>query len=108
PGVTPQREEAAGVSVVKGRLAMARVVAAAVRDRQQVPRETIEIRYQGEVLRLDREVCVRARERARRSRRPHNQARPTFVREIINALARQVTSKFTAGLQETDKMVAEI
>ena len=49
-----------------------------------------------------------AREQARRSRRPHNQARPIFVREIINALVQQVTSKFTAGLQETDKMVAEI
>jgi DNA helicase IV len=108
PGVTPQREEAAGVSVVKGRLAMARVVAAAVRDRQQVPREAIEIRYQGEVLRLDREVCVRARERARRSRRPHNQARPTFVREIINALARQVAGRLRESLRQTDAMVAEI
>src|SRR5690348_10977015 len=38
PGVIPRRDEAAGVSVVKGRLAMTRVVAAAVRDRQQVPR----------------------------------------------------------------------
>src|SRR5438270_851815 len=39
PGVTPQREEAPDVAVVKGRLAMAGVVAGAVRDRQQVPRK---------------------------------------------------------------------
>ena len=108
PGVTPQREEAPGVSVVKGRLAMAKVVAAAVRDRQQVPRQAIEIRYRGEVLRLDREACVRAREKARRSRRPHNQARPIFVREIISALARQVAGRLRESLRQTDAMVAEI
>jgi DNA helicase IV len=108
PGVTPQREEAADASVVKGRLAMARVVAAAVRDRQQVPRKAIEIRYQGEVLRLDREVCLRAREKARRSRRPHNQARSTFAREIISALARQVAGRLRESLRQTDAMVAEI
>ncbi len=108
PGVTPQREDAPGVSVIKGRLAMAKVVAAAVRDRQQVPRQAIEIRYQGEVLRLDREACVRAREKARRSRRPHNQARPIFVREIISTLARQVAGRMRESLRQTDAMVAEI
>ena len=108
PGVSPRREEAPGVSVVKGRPAMAKVVAAAVRDRQLVPREAIEIRYQGEVLRLDREACVRAREKARRSRRPHNQARPIFVREIISALARQVAGRLRESLRQTDAMVAEI
>jgi DNA helicase IV len=108
PGVTPQRGEMAEAAAIKGRLAMAGVVAAAVRDRQQVPREAIEIRYDGDVLRLDRDMCVRARERARRSRRPHNQARPVFMREIINALARQVAGRLTATMRETDAMVAEI
>ena len=79
-----------------------------MRDRQQLPAEPLEITFEREILTLDRKTVQRARERARRSRRPHNQARPVFVREIINALVQQVTSKFTAGLRETDKMVAEI
>ena len=108
PGVSAQREETAEVSVIKGRLAMARVVAAAVRDRQQVPRRAVDIRYQREVLRLDREMCVRAREKARRSRRPHNQARPVFNREVVDALARQVAGRLRDSLRETDAMVAEI
>ncbi len=107
PGITPQREEPAEVSVIKGRLAMAPVVAAAVRDRQRVPEQATEIRFDREVLRLDRETCARAREKARRSRRPHNQARPIFVREIISALARQV-ARLGDAMQETDAMVAEI
>src|SRR5262249_57419526 len=74
------------------------------RDRQQVPRQAIEIRYQGEVLRLDREMCVRAREKARRSRRPHNQARPIFVREIVNALARQVAGRLRRSEEHTSEL----
>ncbi len=108
PGVVPQREEAAEVSAIKGRLAMAGVVAAAVRDRQQVPRNATEIRYAREVLRLDREVCAAAREKARRSRKPHNQARPIFAGEIINALARQVAGRLSDNMREADALVAEM
>ena len=108
PGVVPQRDEAAEVSAIKGRRAMAPVVAAAVRDRQQVPQQVTEIRFDRDILRLDRDMCVRARERARRSRRPHNQARPVFVREIIDALARQVAGRLGDSMRETDAMVADI
>ena len=108
PGVTPQREETAAAAAVKGRRAMAAVIAAAVKDRQQVPRRAIEIRSGGQTLLLDREACARARERARRSRRPHNQARAVFVREIIGVLERQVAGRLADSLRETDAMVAEI
>ena len=108
PGVVPQAGESPEAAAIKGRLAMAQVIAAAVRDRQQVPKQVTEIRYQNEVLRLDREMCSRARERARRSRRPHNQARAIFVREIIDALVRQVTVRLRNSIRETDAMVAEI
>jgi len=108
PGISARREETPETAEVKGRHTMAGVLAAAVRDREQLPAEPLEITFEREVLQLDRKTVQQARERARRSRRPHNQARPIFVREIMNALVQQVTSKFTAGLQEADKLVAEI
>jgi DNA helicase IV len=108
PGVRADRDEPAGVPVLKGKLAMARVIANAVKDRQQLPQQPVEIRYEREVLRIDQAMTVRARERARRSRRPHNEARPIFVREMINALARQVSGRLAASIRETDAMVAEI
>jgi DNA helicase IV len=108
PGITAQRAEPPEVAEIKGRAEMAAVLATAVRNRQELPDEPVEIPFEREVLRLDRKAVQRARERARRSRRPHNQARPIFVREILDALVQQVTSKFTAGLRETDKLVAEI
>ncbi len=108
PGITAERAEPPEVAEIKGRAEMATVLATAVRNRQELPDEPVEIPFEREVLRLDRKAVQRARERARRSRRPHNQARPIFVREILDALVQQVTSKFTAGLRETDKLVAEI
>jgi DNA helicase IV len=108
PGVRAGRDEPAGVPVLKGKLAMARVIANAVKDRQQLPQQPVEIRYEREVLRIDEAMTVRARERARRSRRPHNEARSIFVREMINALARQVSGRLAASIRETDAMVAEI
>jgi DNA helicase IV len=108
PGISARRAEPAEVAEIKGRAVMATVLATAVRNRQELPDEPVQIPFEREVLLLDRKTVQRARERARRSRRPHNQARPIFVREILDALVNQVTRKLTAGLRETDKLVAEI
>jgi DNA helicase IV len=94
PGVTARRAEPAEVAAVKGRPEMAEVLAAAVRDRQRVPDDTMEIVFDREVLPLDRETCERARERARRSGRLHNLARPIFVTEVIHALAPRFAERF--------------
>ena len=108
PGITARRAEAAEMAEVKGRLAMAGVVAAAVRDRQWVPDRALEITVDREKLRLDRRTCVRARTRARQSRRPHNHARAIFVREIIEALATQVESRLDALASGPGSLLGEI
>ena len=46
--------------------------------------------------RLSRQSLARARERARRSRRPHNQARQIFIREALDELARVVSGRLGA------------
>jgi DNA helicase IV len=115
PGVSATGTEPADVAAIKGRIDMVRVIAAAVRNRQEVPDEPLEIRADAARLRLvatsgreesPREFAVdsgrlrltpravaQARERARRSRRPHNQARSVFARDIINALTRQLAAR---------------
>jgi DNA helicase IV len=69
---------------------MAGVIAAAVRDRQQVPRRAVELVVEQQRVRLDRDVANAARSRARRSRRPHNEAKRIFHREAVRLLAEQV------------------
>jgi DNA helicase IV len=96
PGLVAAGCEPAEVAAVKGRPEMARVIAAAVRDRQEVPDGVLELAVAGHMLRLDPAVCRRARARARASRRLHNAAREVFEEEIIAALAKQAADQLGA------------
>ena len=96
PGIEATGAERAEVARIKGSPVMAKVVAAAVRDRQRVPHEGLEIRFERTEYRLSRQSLATARERARRSRRPHNQARQVFVRDALEALARVVAGRLGA------------
>ncbi|GAA3233388.1 AAA family ATPase [Pseudonocardia petroleophila] len=89
PNLDARRPEPAATAEVKGRADMAAVVAAAVRDRQQVPRRPVELDVEGQRIRLDRDVANSARTRARRSRKPHNEAKRIFHKEAVNLLAQQ-------------------
>src|SRR5215467_3467361 len=93
PGITARREEPVSTGRLKGRLDMAEVLAAAVRDRQGPSTGGLEVTFEGDTLRLDRRTCVRIRDRTRRARLPHNQARPMAHRLLIDALARHVADK---------------
>jgi DNA helicase IV len=98
PGISAAGREPPATAAIKGRLAMAGVVAAAVRDRQHVPGRPVEVVIDNETLRLTPAVCRRARERARRSRRPHNQARRVFARELTEALTQQLAARIGANV----------
>src|SRR6266702_165605 len=96
PAITATGAEPAEVARIKGRPGMAQIVASAVRDRQRVPHEGLEISFEKSRYRLGRQSLSRARERARRSRRPHNLARQIFVREVFDELARVVAGRLGA------------
>src|SRR5450755_1195167 len=108
PEITARRAEAAAAAEIKGRMAMAGVLAAAVRDRQWVPDRALAITVDREKLRLDRRTCVQARTRARQSRRPHNQARAIFAREIIEALASQIDNRIDAVALGPGSVLGEV
>ncbi len=91
PEISARRDEPAATARLKGTLEMAELVAAAVRDRQGSA--GLEVEHEREVLRLDRRACTRIRDRARRTRLPHNRARPVAHRMVIDELARQVADR---------------
>jgi DNA helicase IV len=107
PGLRATGREPPATAAIKGRLAMARVVAAAVRDRQQVPARPVEVLVDRETLRLTPAVCARARERARRSRRPHNQARQVFARELTEALTQQLAARIGANVLGEENLLSQ-
>lgn len=96
PGMTPDRTESVEAAEIKGRLAMTDVISRAVKECQRVPEDYLEIHFEREVLKLDRETCVQARARARRSRRVHNKAKPLIVPVILDALASQYADRIGA------------
>jgi DNA helicase IV len=91
PGITARRAEPATTARLKGRLDMVDVIAAAIRDQQGSG--GLEVTFEHETLRLDRRACARIRDRARRTRLPHNQARSAAHRFLIDALAKQVADR---------------
>ncbi len=90
PGIRATRSESAQATEVKGRLAMAEVLARAVQDRQRVPEEPLELLVDKQTLTLTPAAVDYARTRARRSGKLHNDARAVFARHVIGALTTQV------------------
>jgi DNA helicase IV len=98
PGISATGVDTATAAEIKGRASMVDVLAAAVRDRQQVPKDYIEVTFDREALRIDRRTSTQARTRARRSRKPHNEARRIFLREMFTALTLQVADRLGRDL----------
>ncbi|GAA4561545.1 AAA family ATPase [Micromonospora coerulea] len=108
PGVSARRSEPAETAALKGRAVMTEVLAAAVGDRQWVPDEPLEIELpQRELLTLDPATVREARERVRRSGRPHNLARALFDIEIVHALAAQVAERIGADPLGGENLLSE-
>ncbi len=92
PGLNARGVEPDETAAVKGRLEIAKVLAVAIRDRQQVPTEPIELIVEAQHIKLDSALCQPARTRARRSHRPHNEAKRIFHQEVVAALADQLAN----------------
>ncbi|WP_189215315.1 MULTISPECIES: HelD family protein [Streptomyces] len=86
PGVRATAKDSPAAARVKGRAAMADVLAAVVRDRQALPDPVIAVEHDREVLMLDDDLVRVARERTRAADLPHNVAREHFEGHILNTL----------------------
>ncbi len=87
PGVDATAWEPTEVAAIKGRVAMADVIARAVRARQRVPDGPRRLDVGGTTITLTPQMVTAARDRARASRRPHNVARRTFALTLLDSLA---------------------
>jgi DNA helicase IV len=88
PGVQAAPDDNPEAAVLKGDVQMAKVLRQAVKDRQRIPPRDLTVDVDGVGITVPRDACVRARERARGTRRPHNVARKLFVTDMLTALAR--------------------
>ncbi|NKX56138.1 HelD family protein [Arthrobacter mobilis] len=93
PGINAVPERNPAVAEIKGRLAMADVVARAVANRQRVLAEPRKLNVEGTVLTLTPRQVTRARDKARATGKPHNEARATFVKVLLRELTEQLMDK---------------
>jgi DNA helicase IV len=87
PGVSAAPDDDPDAAMVKGDARMAGVLRRAVRARQQLPHGDLDVTVDGVDMTVPRETVVRARDRARGTRKPHNVARKLFVTDLLSALA---------------------
>lgn len=87
PGVKTRSEPSLLAREVKGSSEMLHILKLAVQSWQQVPEEARGFMVDGVAVELNPKMVRAARTRARRSRKPHNQARPLFVDHAIGSLA---------------------
>ena len=95
PGVRATAPETLRGEEVKGSAAMVDILKAAVRARQSVPTEDVEVHVDGHRLVLAPAEIRSARGRARMTRRPHNQAREAFAARIVDTVAEQYVATLT-------------
>ena len=89
PGVSAVAAEEPRAAEIKGRLLFADVVRRAVRARERVPEHDIHFRLDGHRLVIRRRDVRDAIARARRTHKPHNEARTGFVRDVLARLVEQ-------------------
>src|SRR6201997_1969106 len=87
PGVKAAPDDDPEAAVVKGNVTMVNVLRRAVRNLQQVPPGDLVITADGVAMTVPNQVVLRARDRARGQRKPHNAARRMFITELLGALA---------------------
>src|SRR5579863_3590740 len=87
PRVTAAPDDSPEAAAIKGDLNMVNVLRHAVRNHQQVPAADLVITVDSIRMTVPRQVCLRARDRARAMRKPHNVARKQFIIELLGALA---------------------
>jgi DNA helicase IV len=87
PGVKAAPDDDPEAAMVKGDVAMVNVLRRAVRNLQQVPPGDLEITADGVAMTVPGQVVLRARDRARKLRKPHNASRKLFITELLSALA---------------------
>ncbi|MEV6276347.1 RNA polymerase recycling motor ATPase HelR [Nocardia sp. NPDC051832] len=104
PGLRTTAEDAPEAARLKGSLQILDVLAAAVADRQRLPAEPITIELADATVRIDAGTAEWARDEARGTGLPHNEARAKFTEIITYVLTERAIGRIGKGwLDRSDK-----
>jgi DNA helicase IV len=89
-------------AVLKGSIQMVKVLRQVITGRQHIPSGDLAITVDGVRMTVTRDACLRARDKARGLRKPHNVARKLFITEMLTALARAEARTLDRPLEGED------
>ena len=96
PGVEATEEDSPGVARLKGKTAMASLLARAVESRKRVPLHPQPLDINGEIVILEPDVVARAIHRAKESGKTYNKARIVFAKNAISSITRTLVAQLRA------------
>ncbi|MEU7529958.1 RNA polymerase recycling motor ATPase HelR [Saccharothrix sp. NPDC042600] len=97
PGLRVTAEDAPEAARIKGSPAMVDVLRAAVADRQRLPEEPVPIDLADVTVRIDAATAEWARDEARQSGLPHNEARAVFLDIVTYVLTERAIARIGRG-----------
>ncbi|MGK8503407.1 RNA polymerase recycling motor ATPase HelR [Nocardia asiatica] len=97
PGLRVTAEDSPEAARLKGSLQILDVLAAAVADRQRLPRHPLSIELTDVTVRIDAETAEWGMEEARASGLPHNEARAVFSEIVTWALTERAIARIGRG-----------
>jgi DNA helicase IV len=97
PGLRVTTEDTPEAARLKGSLRILDVLAAAVADRQRLPADPLPIALGDVTVRIDAETAQWAREEARASGLPHNEARAVFSEIVTYVLTERAIARIGRG-----------
>ncbi|WP_033290471.1 RNA polymerase recycling motor ATPase HelR [Amycolatopsis jejuensis] len=97
PGMHVTAEDGPEAARLKGSRKMLDVLAAAISDRQQLPPEPVHIGLRDVTVRIDAETAEWARDEARASGLPHNEARSVFTEIVTYVLTERAIARIGKG-----------
>ncbi|MDD7939214.1 RNA polymerase recycling motor ATPase HelR [Actinomycetospora lutea] len=106
PGLHVTAEDGPVAARAKGSLAILDVLAGAIADRQRLPDEPREIELQDLRVRIDAATAQWAREEARATGLPHNEARATFREIVVYVLTERAIGRIGRGWLTRDDTAA--
>ncbi|MGA7052161.1 MAG: RNA polymerase recycling motor ATPase HelR [Mycobacterium sp.] len=106
PGLHVAAEDAPLAAQLKGSLKILDVLASAVADRQRLPEQPLLIELADVTMRIDAETAEWAREEARASGLPHNQARAVFSDIVTWVLTERAIARLGRGWLTRDDRAA--
>ena len=97
PGLRVTADDTPEAARLKGSLTILDVLAAAIADRQRLPEQPVPIELGDVTVRIDAETAEWAREEARGSGLPHNEARAVFTEIVTYVLTERAIGRMGRG-----------